>query len=308
MQLFESLDLPGKFRNPVLTIGNYDGIHLGHKTIIEIVKRKAAEIDGTSMLMTFNPHPLQVLRPEKAPHWITPVQEKVALIEQTGIDVLLIVPFTEQFSLISPEAFVRDILLGKLGVRDVVVGYDFRFGRGGRGDIEGMRRYAQSYGFSVEVVEAVTIGEEKVSSNRIRRLLQHGEVEHAALLLGRPYTITGEVVQGKGRGKTFGFPTINLKTDASLVPPNGVYISEAECEGRRHPSVTNIGNNPTFDAQERTIETFILDYEGDLYGQAARLFLHRRVRDEVRFNNVEELTKQIERDVAVARAYFAERP
>jgi len=260
------------------------------------------------MLMTFNPHPLHVLRPDKEPPAITPVQEKLRLIEETGIDVLLMVPFTEEFSQSTPEAFVRDTLLGRLGVKGVVVGYDFRFGRGGRGDVEGMRRYAQSFGFFVEVVEAVTIGGEKVSSNRIRRLLQHGEVEHAGLLLGRPYMISGEVVQGKGRGRTFGFPTINLRTTASLIPPNGVYISEVECGGRRLHSVTNIGNNPTFGMQERTIETFILDYEGDLYGQAARLFLHRRVRDEVRFNDVAELTKQIGRDVAAAREYFAERP
>jgi riboflavin kinase/FMN adenylyltransferase len=307
VQLFESLDLPGNFRNPVLTIGNYDGIHVGHRAIIDIVKRRAREIDGTSMLMTFNPHPLQVLRPDKVPPAITPVQEKLRLIEEAGIDVLLMVPFTEEFSQSTPEVFVRCILVERLGVKGVVVGYDFRFGRGGRGDVEGMRRYAQSFGFFLEVVEAVTIGGEKVSSNRIRRLLQHGEVEHADLLLGRPHMISGEVVQGEGRGRTFGFPTINLKTNASLIPTNGVYISEAEWQGRRLPSVTNIGNNPTFGMQERTIETFILDYEGDLYGQTARLFLHRRIRDEVRFNDVAELTKQIERDVAAARGYFTER-
>ena len=307
MQLFESLNLPRRFPNPVLTIGNYDGVHVGHRTIIDIVTLKAREIAGTSMLMTFHPHPLQILRPDKELPSITPIQEKRRLIEETGIEVLLMVPFSEEFSQVSPESFVKEILIGKLGIKGLVVGYDFRFGRGGRGDIEGMRKYAASHGFFLEVVDAVTIGGEKVGSNRIRKLLQLGEVEHANLLLGRPYMISGEVVQGKGRGRTFGFPTINLKTDFNLIPPNGIYISQVEYQGKKLPSVTNIGHSPTFGVQERTIETFILDYDGDLYGQATRLFLHRKIREEVRFNDVSDLRAQIERDVAAAREYFAGR-
>jgi riboflavin kinase/FMN adenylyltransferase len=307
VQLFESLDLPRRFANPVLTIGNYDGVHVGHRTIIDIVTLKAREIAGTSMLMTFHPHPLQILRPDKELRSITPIQEKMRLIEEAGIAVLLMVPFSEEFSQVSPESFVKEILIGKLGIKGLVVGYDFRFGRGGRGDIQGMRKYAQSCGFFLEVVDAVTIGGEKVGSNRIRKLLQLGEVEHANLLLGRPYMISGEVVQGKGRGRTFGFPTINLKTDFSLILPNGVYISEVECQGKNLPSVTNIGHSPTFGLQERTIETFILDYDGDLYGQAMRLFFYRKLRDELRFNDVSELQAQIEQDVTATRKYFAER-
>jgi riboflavin kinase/FMN adenylyltransferase len=307
VQLFESLNLPHRFANPVLTIGNYDGVHVGHRTIIDIVKLKAREIAGTAMLMTFHPHPLQILRPDKELPSITPIQEKMRLIDEAGIEVLLMVPFSEEFSQVSPESFVRDILIGKLGIKGLVVGYDFRFGRGGRGDIEGMRKYAQLFGFFVEVVDAVTIGGEKVGSNRIRKLLQLGEVEHANLLLGRPYMISGAVVKGKGRGRTFGFPTINLKTDFNLIPSNGVYISQVEYQGKKLPSVTNIGHNPTFGGQERTIEAFILDYDGDLYGQAMRFFFCRKIRDEIRFNDVSELQAQIERDVSAAREYFAER-
>jgi riboflavin kinase / FMN adenylyltransferase len=305
MQVFESLDVPVTVTNPVLTIGNYDGVHIGHRTIIEIVKGKAREIGGTSMLMTFQPHPLHVLRPDKELPSITPVKEKIRLIEEAGIEVLLIVPFTQEFSQITPEAYVKDILVGKLGIRGLVVGYDFRFGRGGRGDMEGMKKYAESHGFFLEVVNAVTIGGEKVGSNKIRKLLQNGEVDKANLLLGRPYMIRGAVVHGEGRGRAFGFPTINMKTDFDLVPPNGVYISEVMVGGERLQSVTNIGYNPTFGGQERSIETFILDYGRDLYGQDVRLFFHVKWREEVRFENAEELRKQIERDVNSARDHFA---
>jgi riboflavin kinase/FMN adenylyltransferase len=305
MQVFESLDVPVTVTNPVLTIGNYDGVHIGHRTIIEIVKGKAREIGGTSMLMTFQPHPLHVLRPDKELPSITPVKEKIRLIEEAGIEVLLIVPFTQEFSQITPEAYVKDILVGKLGIRGLVVGYDFRFGRGGRGDMEGMKKYAESHGFFLEVVNAVTIGGEKVGSNKIRKLLQNGEVDKANLLLGRPYMIRGAVVHGEGRGRAFGFPTINMKTDFDLVPPNGVYISEVMVGRERLQSVTNIGYNPTFGGQERSIETFILDYGRDLYGQDVRLFFHVKWREEVRFENAEELRKQIERDVNSARDHFA---
>ncbi len=307
MQVFESLDFTVKFANPVLTIGNYDGVHIGHRTIIEVVKGMALEIGGTPMLMTFHPHPLHVLRPDKELPSITPIEEKKRLIEEAGIEVLVVVPFTQEFSHVTPEAYVRDILIGKLNIKALVVGYDFKFGKGGRGDIEGMKRYAEAYGFSLEVVNAVTIGGEKVGSNKIRKLLQNGEVDKADLLLGRPYMISGEVVHGEGRGRAFGFPTINMQTRFDLVPPNGVYISEVMLGGKRLHSVTNIGYNPTFGGQRRAIETFILDYDGDLYGENVRLFFHGRLREEVRFGSVEELRKQIERDVKSARDYFAKR-
>jgi len=304
MQIFESLDAPITFPNPVLTIGNYDGVHIGHRTIIEIVKGKAREMVGTPMLMTFYPHPLHILRPDKELPSITPIEEKKRLIEEAGIEVLLILSFTADLSQLTPEAFVREVLIEKLGIKGLVVGYDFKFGRGGRGDIEGIMKYAQAYGFFAQVASPVTIGGEKVGSNKIRKLLQTGEVDKANLLLGRPYMISGEVVRGAGRGRAFGFPTINLRTDFDLVPPNGVYVSEALIGGKRLQSATNVGYNPTFGGQERTIETFIFDYDGDLYGEHVRLFFHVKLREEVRFEHVSELQKQIERDVEAARAYF----
>ena len=255
--------------------------------------------------MTFHPHPLHILRPDKELPSITPIEEKKRLVEEAGIEALVIIPFTREFSQVTPEAYVKDILIGKLGIKGLVVGYDFRFGKGGRGDIEGMKKYAETYGFFVEVVNVVTIGAEKVGSNKIRKLLQSGEIDKANMLLGRPYMIIGKVIRGEGRGRAFGFPTINLKTDFDLVPPNGVYISEVAIGERRLQSATNIGHNPTFGGQERTIETFIFDYDGDLYGEDVRLFFHPKLREEVRFENVSELRQQIERDVSAARDYFA---
>jgi len=165
MQLFETLDITVKFANPVLTIGNYDGVHIGHRTIIEITKGKAREINGTPMLMTFYPHPLHLLRPDKELPCITPPAEKKRLIEEAGIEALVIVPFTQEFSQITPEEYVREILIGKLGIKGLVVGYDFKFGKGGRGDMEGMKKYSHACGFFLEVVSPVTIGGEKVGSN-----------------------------------------------------------------------------------------------------------------------------------------------
>ena len=304
MKVFESLDISETFVNPVLTIGNYDGIHLGHRTIIEVVRMKAAELGGTTMLMTFNPHPLQILKPEKGLPSIAPLEEKKALIEETGIDVLFIVPFTPAFSQIGAEDFVKDILVRRLGIKGLVIGYDFAFGKGGGGKPETLARLAQSCGFFLEVVEPVTIDGEKVGSNRIRKLVREGDLERANAFLGRPYEIKGDVVKGRGRGRQIGFPTINLRTDFALIPKQGVYISEVQWQGKRYPSVTNIGYSPTFGENEFSIETYLLDFKGEAYGEKVSvLFLHR-LRDEMKFGSVEELKTRIGADVQTAREYF----
>ncbi len=306
MRIFETVDIPEKFPSPVLTIGNYDGIHIGHRQIIERVKARAADIGGTSMLMTFNPHPLHVLRPDKELAGIVPLEEKKRLIAQTGIDVLFVLPFTQEFSRLSPETFVSYILVEKLAVKGVVIGYDFKFGSKGMGDIPMLETLGRSYGFFVEVVEAITLEGEKIGSNRVRRLVSEGDVTKAAGLLGRPYEIEGTVVMGAQRGSAIGYPTINLETQYSLVPANGVYVTEVEVHGRRHGAVTNIGYDPTFtDARVRTIETFILDFDGTLYGEKVKLRFLKRLRDEIKFSSVDELKARIAGDVDTARSYFA---
>lgn len=304
MRIFESLDFSERFVNPVLTIGNYDGLHLGHRRIIEKIQEKAFDLNGTSMLMTFHPHPLTILRPDKCIGLITPLHVKKRLIEEAGIDVLIIIPFTDDFRHITPEAFVDKLLVKKLGIKGLIVGYDFKFGKEGKGNVECLAFHSTEYGFFFEIQGAITFDGEKVGSNRIRKMIQEGDVGKAALHLDRPYMIEGTVVKGEGRGRTIGFPTINLKTEFPLIPKRGVYITDVDVGGKRYPAVTNIGYNPTFDGQSLTIETYILDFSGDLYDRNIALYFLERVRDEVRFSSVDELKERIWKDVEAAREYF----
>jgi len=304
MQVFESLDFEEKFANPILTIGNYDGLHLGHRKIIERVEIKARENKGTSMLMTFHPHPLTILKPDRFIGLITPLPVKRRLIEEAGIDVMFIIPFTDEFHLFSPERFVENILVQKLGIKGLIVGYDFKFGKGGKGNVEYLAAKSTQYGFFFDIQEAITLDNEKVGSNRIRRMIQEGDVKKAGLHLGRPYMIGGTVMAGDGRGRTIGFPTINLQTEFPLIPGRGVYVSSVEIGGKRLPAVTNIGFNPTFDGQSLTIETYIMDFSQDLYNQKVALYFLDRIRDEVKFSSVDELKDRIRKDVEIARAYF----
>ena len=304
MRVIETLDFSERFVNPVLTIGNYDGLHLGHRKIIERIKAKASELNGTPMLMTFHPHPLTILKPDKFIGLITPIHVKKRLIEEAGIDVLLIAPFTEEFRLITPGAFVDNLLIQRLGIKGLVVGYDFKFGKEGKGSVEYLASRSKEYGFFFEIQGAITLDGEKLGSNRIRKMIQEGDVRKAAFHLGRPYMVEGTIEKGAGRGRTIGFPTINLKTDFPLIPKRGVYISEVDIDGKKRPAVTNIGFNPTFDGQAQTIETYILDFSGDLYNQEIALYFLERVRDEAKFGSVDELREKIWKDVETARNYF----
>ncbi|MCX5809612.1 MAG: bifunctional riboflavin kinase/FAD synthetase [Proteobacteria bacterium] len=304
MKIYEFLNHVERFPNPVLTIGNYDGIHIGHKKIIERVKEKALMINGTPMLMTFYPHPVSVVRPDKILCLITPLNVRERLIEESGIDVLLVLPFNEEFRLLTPQEFVENILVNKLRIKGLIVGYDFKFGRGGKGDTELLKQLSGTYGFFFEVVEAVTLDGEKIGSNRIRKLIMEGDVKKAERFLGRAHMIEGKVVHGDGRGKGIGFPTINLKTDYELIPKDGVYISEVKINGKMFPSVTNIGYNPTFDVKKLSVETHILDYSGDLYGADLTLYFHEMIRGEIKFDGADALMSQIAMDIKDAKEYF----
>jgi len=309
VKIFESLNIPERFTRPVLTIGNYDGIHVGHRKIIEQVRQKAKELSGTSMLMTFHPHPMSVLRPEKYTRIITPLYVKKRLIEETGIDVLIIVPFNDAFRGIEPERFIRKILIDRIGVAGIVVGYDFRFGKDGAGDIRMLRGFVEDYDLYLGVVDAVTVDGEKVGSNGIRKLIAAGDVAKAKKLLERPHMIDGVVVRGDSRGREIGFPTINLSTVFELVPKEGVYITEVKINGRRYPSVTNIGYNPTFDDdRELTVETYILGFSEDIYGKEVYLYFHERIRPEMKFRSVGDLQARITKDVEITRNYFSSSP
>ena len=304
MRIFTLPDTNEKFPNPVLTIGNYDGIHTGHQKIIEQVVEKARKESGTAMLMTFDPHPLSILKPDTYTRLITPLHLKKQLIEKCGIEVMFVVPFNEQFKGIAPEAFIKEILVKALGVKSIIVGYDFTFGKGGTGNIGLLKQMGQEYGFSFEAVPAITIDGEKIGSNKIRKLIMNGEVERAARFLGRPHMIEGIVVRGENRGKGMGFPTINLDTFAELVPKNGVYVTEVKVEGTRMPSVTNIGFNPTFGGKKFLMETHILNFSRDLYDQEVIIYFHNHIRDEMKFKSIDELKERITMDVALAQEYF----
>jgi riboflavin kinase/FMN adenylyltransferase len=304
MKIFESLKQIEKFPDPVLTIGNYDGIHTGHKSIIEKVRDNARRINGTPMLMTFYPHPVSVVKPDKILCLITPFSVRKRLIEESGIEALFILPFDEEFRLQTPDEFVKNILVDKLGIKGLIVGYDFKFGQGGKGDTALLDKLSVEYGFFFEVVEAITVNGEKIGSNRIRKLIMEGDVKKAGLFLGRHFNIEGKVVHGDGRGRGMGFPTVNLKTDYELIPKEGVYVSEVEINGKKFPSVTNVGYNPTFNTGRLSIETHILDYSRDLYEADLNVIFHDRIRGEIKFDGVDALKDGIAADVDIARMYF----
>lgn len=304
MKIFGSFDTAAEFPKPILTIGNYDGVHIGHRLIIARVVEKARAVSGTPMLMTFSPHPHSVLEPDSYIRLITPLHLKEKLIAESGIEAMFVIPFNDHLRSISPEDFIEDILLRRLGVAGIIVGYDFRFGKGGSGDVKMLQYFAQKKGFYFDVVEAVTIDGEKIGSNRIRRLIMDGDVKNAARLLDRPHMIEGMVVHGVNRGKSMGFPTINFETVFELIPQNGVYITEVGFDGQRWPSVTNIGFNPTFDGKKLLVETHILNYSGDLYDREVVIYFHERIREERRFKDIAELKARIFEDVTFARKYF----
>lgn len=303
MRIHESLAAvePTSYPKPVLALGNFDGVHLGHQNIFRHVVSRADEIGGTPMVFTFDRHPLNVLAPEKAPLVLTTNAQKRSLIGALGVRVGLWIPFTEQFARQKPLAFIRDVLQERIGVHDLVVGYDFRFGHCRVGNVSLLQQQAAAHGYEVTVIPAVKLGDTVVSSSTIRDMLQAGQVEAAARLLGRDYVLSGSVVEGFQRGAKLGFPTANVRVGRELVPRVGVYAVRVEWEGRRYPGVANVGRNPTFGNASLSVEVHLLDFEGDLYGAQLGVAFVARIRDERKFASVDELAAQIACDVQQAR-------
>ncbi|MFQ5911712.1 MAG: bifunctional riboflavin kinase/FAD synthetase [Nitrospinota bacterium] len=307
MRIIEGLDqffpdLP----YPALTIGNFDGVHLGHQQIL----RQAAEIarrrSGTSIAMTFWPDPSQFFAPERHFRYLTDTPAKCALMEEAGIEIALIVPFNREFSLIEAEDFVEKIVFNTIRAREVVVGFNFCFGRGRTGTARFLQERARSLGYETHVVGPFHVEGEVVSSTRIRSLLHEGQVERAANLLGREYGVEGEVVQGARRGAGLGFPTANLQPGDLIVPAKGVYVARMVIEGEIHPGVVNVGVNPTFGGEALAIEAHLFDFGGDLYGKQIQVRFCRRLRPERKFPSVKDLVEQVRRDVEEARRFFLE--
>jgi riboflavin kinase/FMN adenylyltransferase len=295
-------DFKRTFKNPVLTIGNFDGVHLGHQRIFRLVKEKAQEIGGESVVYTFEPHPVEVLAPQHKPLLITPLDEKLQLIKDQGIDATILANFSDKFASQTPEEFVKNILYDQIKIRQVFVGHDYTFGKDRRGNIALLKELGRRLGFNVEVVEAVRVGGLVVSSTLIRELIQKGEMQEAAKLLGRNYLFTGQVIHGHGRGsRKLGFPTANLRLAGALFPKPGIYAVWALYEGKRYAAVANLGWNPTFHDQRFSIEVHILNFDRDIYGDPLRIEFVERLRDEITFRGPEELIAQIKKDVSQAR-------
>jgi len=297
---------PARWVHPVLALGNFDGLHRGHLKIIERVKRRATERGATSVVMTFDPHPPRIVRPDKAPPLLMTTGQRLEALADAGIQGTAVVRFTRELSQWDPEAFVRTVLVEWLHVSEVWVGANFLFGRDRAGNFSLLRTLGARYGFRAEKIDPVRYREFVVSSTRIRRLVAEGRVDEAGALLGHVYFIDGEVVRGAERGRTLGFPTANLHTGNELVPPNGVYATTTQIDDAViHPSVTNIGVRPTFgDVDERVVETHVLGLERDLYGARLRLGFVQRLRDERAFDGIEALRAQIDADRQRARALF----
>ncbi len=297
-----------KFDSSIITLGNFDGLHLGHQELIRKIILRAEEAGGLSMVVTFRPHPLKILAPEKCPPLISIYEEKIQLLEKLGIDVLVKIPFTLDFSAMEPRDFVKNILVDLLGAKEIFVGYNYRFGKGRKGNIRMLRDLGIELGFIVREIEQVSLNGEVISSTRIRQLLINGEVEYAAKLLGRPYTLCGIVVKGDGRGRGLGFPTANIASRHAIIPSNGVYAVRLFVRDNYYNGIVNIGMRPTFDAKSLAIEVHIFDFDEDIYGEELTVYFAGKIREERKFSSVEALIGQITKDISAAKTILAKNP
>ncbi len=308
MRIFRNIDeIRDPFAHACVTIGNFDGVHLGHQRLFEVVEQQAYHTHGTSVAITFDPHPLQILKPGGI-KLISTIEQKIELIEMSGIDVLVIIPFSKDFAATTADQFVDEILFERIGVKKLFVGYDYAFGKGRAGNIDFLKNKGVEKGFSVTVIEAHYEKETLVSSTKIRELVSDGRMIDTSTLLGRYYQIRGEVQRGKQRGgKEIGFPTANLHIDEEdLVPKRGVYVCQVICDEICYGGVINIGYNPTFGEEKLVAEVHIFDFNQDIYGNPIKVNLLQFIRGEVKFAGVPELAQQIAKDVVKAKEVIRE--
>jgi riboflavin kinase/FMN adenylyltransferase len=294
--------IPGD-RGTVATVGTFDGVHLGHWAVLQEIRRRAEEAGRRSVLVTFDPHPLRIVRPEHAPPLLTTPVEKKEILAESGLDWAVFLTFTEALSRYEPRRFVEEILVGRLGVEELVIGYDHGFGRDREGDPATLQRIGRELGFAVDVVEPVAAEGGAVSSSRIRKLVGQGDVEAARSCLGRPYSLRGIVVRGDGRGKDLGFPTANLSVTGGdkLIPPQGIYAVRGVLRSGTYTGALHLGPRPTFKGSPPSIELHLIDFEGDIYGEEVRVDFVRKLRDVEPFTTVDALVRQIRVDVEAAR-------
>lgn len=302
MQIIKGLEhLNKRYKDVVLTIGNFDGVHIGHQKIFRAVAERAAALAGTAMAITFDPHPLRVVAPEKGVKTMTPFHEKARLMKFYGMDVVLCINFNSGFSTMEPDNFIKDVIVDRIGACEVIVGHNYAFGKGKRGTTEILRRRGKKYGFDLRVVRNARLHGDVVSSSRVRSLLSRGRVCEASRLLGRPYMIEGRVIRGAGRGAgLLNIPTANIETPNELVPKEGVYAVKAGLGGKVFDGVANIGKNPTFGENKTSYEIHIFDFSENIFGKELKVFFIDRLRDEKRFPDINALHESIMRDIGRA--------
>jgi riboflavin kinase/FMN adenylyltransferase len=304
---FNASDLP---RGGVGTIGNFDGVHRGQRSALDLIVARAEELGVPSVVVTFDPHPVAVLRPEQAPTLLTTLPQKEKLLEEAGVSVVLVVRFTPELAKIPARRFVREFLHEKLDLKEVYVGASFMFGHGREGDLSLLREMGESLGFRAFGIDEVSIGGDRISSSRIRRAISEGKVAEALDMLGRPYSIAGVIARGDRMGKRLGWPTINLVPENKLLPLDGVYATRVFFPSvpATFDCVTNIGTRPTvYENYQRVVESHILDFKADVYGERVELSFFKRLREERIFPTVMDLSAQIGRDVEATREYFSRR-
>jgi riboflavin kinase/FMN adenylyltransferase len=292
-----------------LAIGVFDGVHLGHQAVISAATNHARAAQGTPVVMTFDPHPLKVLRPQHAPHQLTATQHKIALIRNLGVEHLLVINFDKKFAATSPEKFVEELVVHSRPLREICVGHEWSFGKDRRGNLDLLKKLGPRFDFSVVGVPPVLINGEVVSSTAIRQAVENGDFVKAAEMLGRDYTILGTVTHGDNLGKKIGFPTANLSAHSEQFPPNGVYLAQAWINGVLYHGVINLGYRPTVSSgkSERVLEIYLLDFDRDIYGEDVEVRFVRYLRPERKFDNMKSLAQQIELDVRQARELCAAR-
>ena len=309
MRIFYGLEGVESIKKPIITIGTFDGVHIGHQKILDAIVKKAQLLGGESVLLTFSPHPRMVLFPDS--HQLKLIQteeEKINKLSETGLENLIIFPFTFEFSRLTAMEFVRDILVNKLNIHTIIIGYDHQFGRNREGNIQYLKDVSTVYDFEAVEIPAKEIDEINISSTKIRKAIENGDIERANLFLGAKFELNGTVIKGAQIGREIGFPTANvlIEDPIKILPANGVYVVAVSLGGVRLKGVMNIGFRPTIDTSLRKqIEIHIFDFNSDIYGQQLRVELLTRLRDEIKFENKEFLVKQIQQDVSMAHHFFA---
>ena len=299
MKIYEGLNEFLPVKNPVVTSGTFDGVHLGHQKILHRIREIARSVEGETVLITFWPHPRLVLYPEEHQlRLLSTFEEKAKLLRQFGIDHLVTIPFTKEFSQLSSKEFIEEVIVQKIQTKKLVIGYDHRFGKNREGSFEYLKANSSSFGFELEEISRQDVDEIGVSSTKIRQALESGDIETANSYLGRPYELNGLVIKGQQIGRSIGFPTANIHipNDYKLIPKDGVYAVEASVNGSIYKSMLNIGNRPTVDGSKKSVEAHLFDFQGDLYDKQITIYLRAYLREEQKFENLEGLKAQLHKD------------